>query len=84
VRVASQRLSNCPRFGSVGILTVAEERAMPDEILIVTGEDYPELRVSVRKICARYPGAYWSGHEEKEAYPNDFINELTEARFLVP
>ena len=23
------------------------------------GEDYPELRQSVRRICAGYPGAYW-------------------------
>src|SRR4051812_4316518 len=23
------------------------------------GEDYPELREAVRKICAKYPGAYW-------------------------
>ena len=23
------------------------------------GEDYPELREAVRKICQKYPGAYW-------------------------
>ncbi|HEX5327016.1 MAG TPA: hypothetical protein VFW75_10150 [Acetobacteraceae bacterium] len=33
------------------------------------GEDYPELRHSVRRICARYPGNYWQELEELEAYP---------------
>ena len=27
--------------------------------MVALGEDYPELRESVRKICERYPGAYW-------------------------
>src|ERR1700710_1670400 len=61
---------------------MSEERAMADETLVVLGEDYPELRESVRKICARYPGTYWGGLEEKEAYPTEFINELTQAGFL--
>jgi acyl-CoA dehydrogenase len=55
---------------------------MPDETLVAIGEDYPELRDSVRKICARYPGTYWSGLEDEQAYPTAFINELTEAGFL--
>jgi acyl-CoA dehydrogenase len=46
------------------------------------GEDYPELRESVRRICARYPGAYWQKLEESEAYPTEFVTELTEAGFL--
>ena len=27
------------------------------------GEDYPELRDAVRRICAKYPGEYWRGLE---------------------
>ena len=27
--------------------------------MVALGEDYPELRDSIRKICARYPGDYW-------------------------
>ena len=46
------------------------------------GVDYPELREAVQRICAKYPGAYWRGLEDNEAYPTDFINELTEAGFL--
>src|SRR5271170_2820974 len=55
---------------------------MPDETLVALGEDFPELRDSVRRICARYPGTYWSGLEDKEAYPTEFVNELTESGFL--
>jgi len=46
------------------------------------GVDYPELREAVQRICAKYPGEYWRGLEDNEAYPTAFINELTEAGFL--
>ena len=55
---------------------------MTDETLVAIGEDYPELRESVRKICTRYPGTYWSALEDKEAYPTEFVDELTKAGFL--
>ena len=43
------------------------------------GEDYPELRDSVRRVCERYPGEYWRGLDAKSAYPTAFIKELTAA-----
>jgi len=46
------------------------------------GEDFPELRQSVRALCVRYPGAYWRGLEDSNAYPTAFIREMTEAGFL--
>src|SRR6185312_10438582 len=46
------------------------------------GEDWPDLRDAVAKICARYPGAYWRRLEDEHAYPTQFIRELTEAGFL--
>jgi acyl-CoA dehydrogenase len=46
------------------------------------GEDYPELRDSVRRVCERYPGEYWRGLDEASAYPTEFIKELTEGGFL--
>ena len=54
-------------------------RLVSDETLVAIGEDYPELRESVRKICARYPGTYWAGLEDEQAYPTAFVNELTQA-----
>ncbi len=46
------------------------------------GEDYPELRESVCKVCARYPGEYWRKLEEAQQYPTEFVRALTEAGFL--
>src|SRR5689334_21054744 len=62
--------------------TLLQEDRMSEETVVTLGEDYPELRESVRRICTRYPGTYWSGLEEKEAYPTEFVEELTKAGFL--
>ena len=50
--------------------------------LVAVGEDYPELREAVRKICSKYPGEYWRGLDAAEEYPTAFVRELTEAGFL--
>src|SRR5438034_1218796 len=60
-----------------------EERAMTDTATMVAlGEDYPELREAARKICERYPGSYWRKLEADQAYPTEFIPELTRGGFL--
>ncbi|MCO5090222.1 acyl-CoA dehydrogenase family protein [Bosea sp. (in: a-proteobacteria)] len=46
------------------------------------GKDYPDIRESVRKICANFPGKYWTEIEDRDEYPYDFVRELTEAGFL--
>src|SRR3954470_12593151 len=46
------------------------------------GEEYPEIRESVRRICADFPGSYWRELDEKEAYPSEFVKAMTEAAFL--
>src|SRR5205823_14382328 len=72
----------------VSARNTVEERAMPygdesgDAVMLALGEDYPELRESVRKICEKYPGAYWRKLENEQAYPTEFIAELTEGGFL--
>jgi acyl-CoA dehydrogenase len=53
-----------------------------EPVMLALGEDYPELRQSVRKICEKYPGAYWRGLEEAQEYPTQFVEELTRAGFL--
>ena len=50
--------------------------------MVALGADYPELRESVRKICERYPGGYWRKLEAEQAYPTEFITELTQGGFL--
>ena len=49
---------------------------------IEVGEDYPEIRDSVRRVCADFPGGYWRKLEEAEAYPTEFVKALTEAGYL--
>ena len=49
---------------------------------IEVGQDYPEIRDSVRRVCADFPGAYWRKLEEEEAYPTAFVRALTEAGYL--
>src|SRR6516225_9309313 len=50
--------------------------------MVALGDDYPELRESVHKICERYPGEYWRKLEAEQAYPTEFIAELTQSGFL--
>ena len=49
------------------------------------GEDYPELREQVTRLCARFPGEYWRELEKQPAessYPTQFIEAMTEAGYL--
>jgi alkylation response protein AidB-like acyl-CoA dehydrogenase len=45
-------------------------------------EDHAEIREEVRKLCAKYPGAYWRDLDERRAYPTEFVSELTKSGFL--
>ncbi len=53
-----------------------------EDVHIPLGEDFPEIRESVRRICAKFPGAYWRELESKEAYPSAFVKALTQAGYL--
>jgi alkylation response protein AidB-like acyl-CoA dehydrogenase len=48
----------------------------------VNTESFPEIREAVRKLCARFPGAYWRELDRERAYPREFVAALTEAGFL--
>ncbi|WP_144095923.1 acyl-CoA dehydrogenase family protein [Croceicoccus sediminis] len=47
-----------------------------------TGLDYPELRDSIARLCADFPGSYWRELEDRSGYPTEFVAALTEAGFL--
>ncbi len=49
---------------------------------IALGEDYPEIRAGLRKICADFPGAYWRDLDARQDYPATFVAALTEAGYL--
>jgi acyl-CoA dehydrogenase len=51
-------------------------------INVLVGEDYPDIREAVRRVCAQFPGKYWRELDDAEAYPSKFIKALTEAGFL--
>jgi len=49
---------------------------------IPLGDDFPEIRASVRRICADFPGAYWRKLDDEQAYPTQFVQALTDAGYL--
>ena len=53
-----------------------------EDVRVPLGEDFPDIRESVRRICADFPGTYWRDLEEREAYPSEFVQALTKAGFL--
>ena len=53
-----------------------------DDVTMSAAPDYPELRDAVRRICADFPGSYWQSLEEDGAYPESFVNALTEQGYL--
>jgi len=58
------------------------ETAQTTDVQLSWGEDFPEVREGVRRICAGFPGAYWRELDEREAYPAEFVKALTEAGYL--
>jgi acyl-CoA dehydrogenase len=45
-------------------------------------DPHEDLRQGVRKLCARYPDAYWRELDLVEGYPDAFIRAMTEAGYL--
>ena len=50
--------------------------------MATTNESHPEIRDSVRRLCAGFPGEYWRKLDAERAYPTEFVRALTEAGFL--
>jgi alkylation response protein AidB-like acyl-CoA dehydrogenase len=48
------------------------------------GQDpnHPDIREAVRRLCARFPGAYWRELDRERAYPTAFVKELTDEGYL--
>lgn len=45
-------------------------------------ESFPEIRQSLRALCAGFPGSYWRELDAARAYPEAFVKALTEAGYL--
>jgi alkylation response protein AidB-like acyl-CoA dehydrogenase len=52
------------------------------EVSVQIGEDYRDIREAVRRICEDFPGEYWRGLDEREEYPAEFVQALTDSGFL--
>ena len=50
--------------------------------LMDTEASHPEIRMSVQRLCAEFPGAYWRELDRERAYPIAFVEALTRAGFL--
>jgi alkylation response protein AidB-like acyl-CoA dehydrogenase len=48
------------------------------------GQDpsHPDIREAVRRLCSRFPGAYWRALDRERAYPNEFVKALTDEGYL--
>mgnify|MGYP000364252053 FL=1 len=45
-------------------------------------DQYQEIRDAVRQICKQFPDEYFRKIDEERAYPEDFVNALTQAGWL--
>ncbi len=48
----------------------------------VAEPSYPELREGVRSLCAQFDSAYWQKVDEARAYPEAFVDALTQAGWM--
>lgn len=44
--------------------------------------DHTDIRESVKKLCADFPGEYWRTCDRNQSYPSEFVSALTEAGYL--
>jgi acyl-CoA dehydrogenase len=43
---------------------------------------WADVREGVKRICERFPNAYWVKLDHEDAYPSEFVRALTEAGYL--
>ena len=44
--------------------------------------DHPDIRDGIARLCTEFPGDYWRKCDREHAYPQDFVDALTQAGFL--
>jgi alkylation response protein AidB-like acyl-CoA dehydrogenase len=49
---------------------------------LTRADPHAEIRDSVRKLCAHFPGEYWRRLDRERGYPTEFVRALTEAGYL--
>jgi acyl-CoA dehydrogenase len=59
-----------------------ETASTDTDVTLALGEDYPELRQTVRRLCEGFPPEYWRNLDENRKYPTEFVQTLTKSGFL--
>ena len=49
---------------------------------MLIGEDWPEIRESVSRICEHFDNDYWMKLDDASEYPDKFVQALTDAGYL--
>ena len=63
-------------------MDVRNPDSIEQDVTVALGEDYPELRDAVRRICSDFPPEYWRKLDEERGYPTEFVKAMTAAGFL--
>jgi acyl-CoA dehydrogenase len=63
-------------------MDVRNPDSIEQEVTVALGEDYPELRDAVRRICSDFPSEYWRKLDEQRGYPTEFVRAMTASGFL--
>jgi acyl-CoA dehydrogenase len=45
-------------------------------------DNHPDLRDAVKALCSQFDSAYWQDIDEKRAYPEKFVDALTQAGWM--
>lgn len=53
-----------------------------DDFQMSIGNDFPEVREGVRKLCADFPATYWRDLDKQEAYPDAFVKAMSDGGYL--
>ena len=63
-------------------MDVRNPDSIEQDVSVALGEDYPELRDAVRRICSDFPPEYWRKLDDERGYPTEFVQAMTAAGFL--
>ena len=53
-----------------------------EDLQMNIGNDHPELREGVRKLCARFPDKYWRDVDKVGEYPDAFVKAMGDGGYL--
>jgi len=48
----------------------------------VSSRGYQDLRGKVQELCQQFPDSYWRALDQDRSYPEQFVQAMTQARFL--